>query len=104
MKVLEGRMLGCRATKGLVRVMPLVAGLLIAAVVAPSFATAQGPQPTITEFPLPTAASLPFGIAPGPDGALWFAEFASARIGRITTAGMISEFPLLGSRPIYIAA
>ena len=28
----------------------------------------------------------PYGIAAGPDGALWFTEFAG-RIGRITTAG-----------------
>ena len=28
----------------------------------------------ITEFPIPTANSLPFGIAAGPDGNLWFTE------------------------------
>jgi virginiamycin B lyase len=30
----------------------------------------------------------------GPDGALWFTEDESDRIGRITTAGKIRELPL----------
>ena len=34
--------------------------------------------------PLPVAASLPSGIAAGPDGALWFTMRAANRIGRIT--------------------
>jgi streptogramin lyase len=28
----------------------------------------------ITEFPIPTAGSEPFGITAGPDGALWFTD------------------------------
>jgi virginiamycin B lyase len=35
----------------------------------------------------------PGDIAPGWDGALWFTEPGDARIGRITTAGVITEFP-----------
>ncbi len=46
------------------------------------------------EFPIPTADSLPIGIAAGPDGALWFTESAGNKIGRITTAGSITEFPI----------
>lgn len=47
---------------------------------------------TITEFPLPTGSN-PSGIAAGPDGNLWFTEFSvSPKIGRITTAGAITEF------------
>jgi virginiamycin B lyase len=46
------------------------------------------------EFPLPTPASQPFGIAGGPDGALWFTEQNANKIGRITTAGAITEFPI----------
>ena len=45
-----------------------------------------------TEFPIPTASSSPYGIAAGPDGNLWFGEPNSSRIGRITTAGVITEF------------
>ena len=28
----------------------------------------------ITEYPVPTAASWPYGIAAGPDGNVWFTE------------------------------
>ena len=57
----------------------------------------------ITEFSLPNDASRPYGIAAGPDGNLWFtegyyqqylAERSASRIGRITTAGVITEYPL----------
>src|SRR6266566_5558996 len=46
---------------------------------------------TISEIPLPAHVS-PGDITKGPDGNLWFT--ASATIGRITTTGTISEFPL----------
>ena len=47
----------------------------------------------IREFAIPTPNSDPIGIAAGPDGALWFAEEnVSNKIGRITTAGVITEF------------
>ena len=46
----------------------------------------------VTEFAVPTAASSPFGIVSGPDGNLWFTEFTSDKIGRATTAGVITEF------------
>ena len=31
----------------------------------------------------PTSGSEPYGIASGPDGALWFADFGAGKIGRI---------------------
>jgi len=46
---------------------------------------------TVTTFPLPNPGSLAYGIAAGPDGNVWFAELAG-RIGRITPAGIITEF------------
>jgi virginiamycin B lyase len=47
------------------------------------------------EFGIPTAGSAPFFITNGPDGALWFTEFNGNKIGRITTAGAITnEFPI----------
>jgi len=56
---------------------------------------------TITEFVLPTAIGVagvgpePYGITVGPDGALWFTEANGHRIGRITTAGVVTnEYPL----------
>jgi streptogramin lyase len=47
----------------------------------------------ITEFPLPAGAG-PSGITAGPDGNLWFTEFNSSTIGRISPSGKITEFPL----------
>ena len=38
--------------------------------------------------------SSPYGIAAGPDGALWFTESDANKIGRITTAGVVTEFPI----------
>jgi virginiamycin B lyase len=64
------------------------------------------PDGTMTEFPLPTtgnSAMAPYGMASevsprgitvGPDGALWFAESSANQIGRITTDGVITEYPL----------
>ena len=50
------------------------------------------PAQSFIEFPTPTANSNPQGITTGPDGALWFTEL-NDNIGRITTAGVITEFP-----------
>jgi len=49
---------------------------------------------TVTEFPLPTTGSRPFAITLGPDGKLWFTEFAANLIGQIAPDGTINEFPL----------
>jgi virginiamycin B lyase len=49
---------------------------------------------TITEFVIPTVGSFPDGITTGPDGALWFTEFNQGKIGRITTAGVFTEFSI----------
>jgi streptogramin lyase len=58
------------------------------------------------EHPIPTAASVPSGIAAGPDGNLWFAEKSAGKIGRITPGGIITEFPLpaSGDQPTSIVA
>ena len=52
---------------------------------------------TITTFPctLSPGCSIPsYGITSGPDGALWFTDLSSHGIGRITTHGALTEFPL----------
>jgi len=46
----------------------------------------------VRTFPVPTASSGPAGIAAGPDGALWFAEQRTNKIGRITTKGKFTEY------------
>jgi len=44
-------------------------------------------------------------IAVGPDGALWFTELGANTIGRISTTGVINEYPLAsGSHPYGITA
>ena len=53
-------------------------------------------------FELPQG-SAPFGIVAGPDDALWYTTMGSERVGRITTAGEIEEFPAPGM-PSMIAS
>ncbi len=52
-----------------------------------------------------TVNSGSYGIVAGPDGAMWFAD-SSFKIGRITTSGTITEYPLPGKNdsPFTIAA
>src|SRR5436309_4280095 len=57
----------------------------------------------IREFDLPSSFSELGSIASGPDGALWFT--ANSKIGRMTTAGVITEFqlrPPLPTHPVSI--
>ena len=65
------------------------------------------PHGVVHQFPIPPPApGMPspavIGIAPGSDGALWFAS-AAPDAGRMTTAGVFSWFPL-SSSPIWVAA
>ena len=46
----------------------------------------------VTECHVPSACSAPSAITAGPDGALWIAESAGNQIGRITTAGAMTEY------------
>src|ERR1700733_8416055 len=55
----------------------------------------------ITEFPLPVKGSHPVGIVTGPDGNLWFTEFAG-KIGRMRPNGSLAEFLTTGSGPARI--
>ncbi len=56
--------------------------------------TAAASAQTVTKFPIPTANSGAQLIAAGPDGALWFTEQNSNKIGRITAAGSVTEFAI----------
>src|SRR5581483_4836356 len=55
------------------------------------------PAGVIKEFSVPTGGSQPTALAVGPDGALWFTEQGSNKIGRITTAGTITEINAAGN-------
>ena len=51
----------------------------------------------MTLFPTPTANSRPAVITPGADGNVWFTELGAnneSQVGRITPAGVITEFPI----------
>ena len=72
------------------------AWLLMAALPAAAAAATAAPV-QITEFKLPNTSSGPAGIAPGPDGNLWFTELFENKIGRISTAGAVTgEFAVPG--------
>jgi streptogramin lyase len=60
----------------------------------------------VTEFTVPTANSQPAEITTGPDGNLWFTEFYSNKIGKITPSGAVTEFPIPtgNSQPVGITA
>jgi streptogramin lyase len=73
------------------------------------FAATRAGAQTITEYPVPTPACVPFDITAGPDGNLWFTEFTTGirTIARITPDGVITEFPLApnaANGPFGIAA
>ncbi len=55
--------------------------------------TSPGPG-VVTEYPIPTADSVPLGITAGPDGNLWFTEWGVDKIGKITTGGTITGYPV----------
>ena len=58
----------------------------------------------LAEYLLPFNSG-PIGIAAGPDGNVWFTNFISDEIGRITPSGTIATFPLATStEPAGIAA
>ncbi len=68
------------------------------------------------EIPLPNTASVPWGIAAGPNNTIWFVEFSSNKIGRIDLAQLTGcaanpgqcltewDVPNSGKGPIAIAA
>ena len=60
----------------------------------------------VTEFSSGiTASARPFGITAGSDGNLWFTESNTDRIGKITTAGVVTEYNItVGAFPNDITA
>jgi virginiamycin B lyase len=45
-----------------------------------------------TEFPIPKTDWFTSALTGGPDGALWFVGYGSARVGRITTSGVVTMY------------
>ncbi len=77
--------------------------VILAALVLAGFVASSGASVVSTVH---SVESSPRQIAAGPDGALWFTDLGGNKIGRITTAGKITEFaiPTVGSWPGGIAA
>lgn len=64
----------------------LLAGLLCVGAVSSA-------QVTIKEYQL-SGYPVPTSITVGSDGALWFTEYEGNKIGRITTTGVVTEYPV----------
>ena len=78
------------ATNGYQRLL-LSASVVLVTGIGATLAHAQA----VNTFPTPTAASRPFGITAGPDGALWYTELNANKIGRILPTGVTGiEFPI----------
>jgi streptogramin lyase len=56
------------------------------------------PAGVVTKYPLANGVG-PEGITWGPDGNIWFTEFWTGRVGRMTPAGVITEFSLPSPNP-----
>jgi|ERR1035441_6256360 streptogramin lyase len=55
-----------------------------------------------TDFTVPPGRSSdPIAMILGPDGNLWFVESSNQKIGYITTAGSITEFPIPNAQSLY---
>jgi virginiamycin B lyase len=73
----------------------------LALVLALCTASTLGLAQTVTEFAVPTAPPTDlYSMCLGPDGAIWFGEARTAKIGRIASDGTITEFSTQGS-PAY---
>jgi virginiamycin B lyase len=58
---------------------------------------------TVTEFPTPSAASLPQGIDIAPNGDVWFSETSAGKVAVLRTNHTTSEFPLPnGGQPTIV--
>jgi hypothetical protein len=56
-----------------------------------------------TWFSIPTANASAWDITAGPDGNMWFVEYMAPNLGRVTPAGVITEFPVGTQYAIRIA-
>jgi virginiamycin B lyase len=104
-------------TSGAITEYPLEGGFVSALAVGPDGAlwfgqlgricrmTTAGSVTLCRSLPATTSVS---SLTTGPDGALWFVEANANKIGKITTSGEITEYPLASSfpekRPLSIVA
>src|SRR5215831_13525294 len=91
-------------TAAILSLVVLVALALL--VIPPLLPKPSAPSARFTELPIPTPGTPADQIVLGPDGAFWFTQPDSGQIGRITTSGQFTEYPLptAHSSPSGIAA
>lgn len=79
--------------------------IALALVILQGFAAAAGAD-TFDFFPVPSGNDYILGITPGPDGNVWFTEGNHNKIGKVTPAGVVTEYdlPNSGANPLGIAA
>jgi len=84
----------CTLPKGFIRRATTTVGLSTILLIAPIFGSLPVyAAPTNTIYPLPSRGGSPFQITKGPNGALWFTEPQSRKVGTITSDGTITEYP-----------
>lgn len=77
--------------------------LVVALTATANRARANGEEATITEFPTPSAGSLPQGVDLGQNGQVWYAETSAGKIALLRPNHTITEFPLpQGGQPIIV--
>ncbi|CAB4937356.1 unannotated protein [freshwater metagenome] len=78
------------------RPRPVRHAALAAALAATALTAAAAPSASaaVQDFPVPTPDSGLNDIATGKDGSLWFSEEKGYKVGRITTAGQITEWTI----------
>ncbi len=75
--------------------MPRLTNFVRFAVVLILFAGLAQPLLASTDFTIPPGrASWPYAMVVGPDKNLWFVEWGGEKVGFITTAGVITEYPI----------
>jgi len=72
------------------------ASCLVISLLAVAAISAAQPTVTFSVYPVPRAGN-GYGITLGPDGALWFT--ANDSIGRITTEGLLTQYPVANGVP-----
>jgi streptogramin lyase len=54
-----------------------------------------------TDFSVPPGrTAYPYAMVVGPDNNIWFVEWGGQKVGRITTAGVITEFPIANAQAL----
>jgi streptogramin lyase len=76
------------------RALPLVVTALVASMTGIGAGQADAVTGVVTQIRLPVPDVTPVGVTAGPSNSVWFAENAGDAVGRIDSAGKVTEFPL----------